>query len=163
MVAQTINDLKTCFDAEFDMPELAKARQVEKQNLLRAEVLETEFKQLLSGVPEYMWEKEVIWSASDPKVTPLFLKFSTVFDFSRGALTELELLQAEENMLNVVEKAIVFCETNDIQGKEMAFSNILDAKEQIQGLKDEMKLKHLKHHSDQIWQERQKGISHEKE
>ena len=163
MVAQTINDLRTCFDSKFDIPEFENVQKTEKQNLIHAAMLEMEFKKALSAVPEYIWEKDVIWSASDNQVVPLFLRFSSLFDFSSERLSEMAFLQTEERMLNVVEKAIIFCETNDIQGKEKAFTNISDAKEQIQKLNAEMKVRSFHRHLSKIWQERQEGISHEKE
>ncbi|MBE6450313.1 MAG: hypothetical protein E7013_06540 [Alphaproteobacteria bacterium] len=164
MVAQTINDLRTCFALEFDMPEFKKAREQEKKNLVHATMLEKEFKQALSGVPEYIWENDVIWSASDNQVVPLFLKFSSLFDFSDEKLSEMVALQSEENMLKVVEKAIILCETNDLKGKENAFSDILTAQEKVAELKGQLKLKHLHHHLNQIWKERQeRGFSNEKE
>ena len=114
----------------------------------------------MKGLPEYFIQKEATWYADEEKLSSLWLRFSLLFDVAEKTPEKVHVLQQELKVLDVVERAIVWQQTNDIKNKVKAFDAVFDAREKVQDLK----LKEMRRITSYMMQKRMRnGWSYERD
>ena len=156
---RTIQDLKIPYPKQLKAM-FCELEEDEVENQKKAQILETEFKKAVQGIGEYLFQKELIWYAKEEKLSNLYLRFSRLFNVSEGVLTNEELLAHELQALDVMDKAIIWTQTNNQKAKHNAFDVVYDARQTL--TRTYAGLKKIAHWENSINQKKDDN-SHEKD
>ena len=109
-------------------PELHKD---ELSSRKKAKFLENSFKTAIFGISDYLYQKETIWYIKDKKSANIYLRFSSLFRDVSDVLTQEQMIERELDVLNLVDRAVVWTKTNNDTQKNAAFDAVYDVRQML--------------------------------